>query len=44
MEAKKRPGAAWNVMTLDGYFEGVNPWQLDMHGTVWGDELEAFAR
>ncbi len=34
---------AWNVMTLDGYFEGVDPWQLDMHGTVWGDELEAFS-
>ena len=34
---------AWNVMTLDGYFEGVNPWQLDMHGAVWGDELQAFS-
>ncbi len=34
---------AWNVMTLDGRFEGVEPWQLDMHGTVWGEELEAFS-
>jgi dihydrofolate reductase len=34
---------AWNVMTLDGRFEGTQPWQLDMHGTVWGDELEAFS-
>lgn len=34
---------AWNVMTLDGFFEGAGPWQLDMHGTVWGDELEAFS-
>ena len=34
---------AWNVMTLDGYFEGLDPWNLDMHGTVWGDELEAFS-
>lgn len=34
---------AWNVMTLDGYFEGTGPWQLDMHGTVWGEELEAFS-
>ena len=33
----------WNVMTLDGFFEGAGPWQLDMHGTVWGDELEAFS-
>lgn len=34
---------AWNVMTMDGYFEGAGPWQLDMHGTVWGEELEAFS-
>jgi hypothetical protein len=33
----------WNVMTLDGYFEGPTAWDLDMHGTVWGDELEAFS-
>jgi dihydrofolate reductase len=34
---------AWNIMTLDGYFEGREPWQLDMHGTVWGSELEDFS-
>ena len=34
---------AWNVMTLDGYFEGSNPWDLGFHETVWGDELEAFS-
>jgi hypothetical protein len=34
---------AWNVMTLDGYFEGARPWDLDMHGTVWGDELQDFS-
>jgi dihydrofolate reductase len=34
---------AWNVMTLDGRFEGAHPWQLDLHGTVWGEELEAFS-
>src|ERR671930_2783406 len=33
----------WNVMTLDGYFEGPTAWDLDMHGTVWGDELEVFS-
>ena len=32
----------WNVVTLDGYFEGQKPWDLDFHQTVWGDELEAF--
>jgi dihydrofolate reductase len=30
-------------MTLDGYFEGARPWDLDMHGTVWGDELQDFS-
>ncbi|MDP2120320.1 MAG: dihydrofolate reductase family protein [Hoeflea sp.] len=34
---------AWNVMTLDGFFEGPGPWQLDLHGTVWGEELEEFS-
>ncbi|WP_127145642.1 dihydrofolate reductase family protein [Pelagibacterium montanilacus] len=34
---------AWNVMTLDGQFDGDTPWQLDFHQTVWGDELEAFS-
>lgn len=33
----------WNVMTLDGYFEGRTPWDLDFHETVWGDELESFS-
>ena len=33
----------WNVMTLDGCFEGTRPWDLAMHETVWGDELEAFS-
>jgi dihydrofolate reductase len=32
----------WNVMTLDGYFEGDKPWDLGFHQLVWGDELEAF--
>lgn len=32
----------WNVLTLDGYFEGMKPWDLAFHQTVWGDELEAF--
>lgn len=33
----------WNVMSLDGRFEGDEPWQLDFHELVWGDELEAFS-
>lgn len=30
----------WDLVTLDGYFEGPRPWDLDWHSTVWGDELE----
>jgi len=33
----------WNLMTLDGYFEGRNRWDLGFHETVWGDELRAFS-
>lgn len=33
----------WNVMTLDGYFEGTQPWDLAFHETVWGEELEKFS-
>jgi dihydrofolate reductase len=35
---------AWNVMTLDGYFEGAQPWDLSFHNVVWGPELEAQSR
>jgi dihydrofolate reductase len=30
----------WNLVTLDGYFEGKKSWELDWHEYVWGDELE----
>ena len=30
----------WNLMTLDGFFEGAKSWDLDFHQLVWGDELE----
>jgi dihydrofolate reductase len=30
----------WNVVTLDGFFEGSRSWDLQFHETVWGDELE----
>jgi dihydrofolate reductase len=33
----------WNLITLDGYFEGPRPWDLDWHNEVWGDELERFS-
>ena len=31
----------WNVVTLDGRFEGEQPWDLSFHELVWGPELEA---
>jgi dihydrofolate reductase len=30
----------WNLITLDGYFEGEKPWDLDFHNRAWGPELE----
>ena len=33
----------WNLQTLDGYFEGKAPWDLEFHQTVWGDELRQFS-
>ena len=33
----------WNLLTLDGLFEGPEKWSLDFHETVWGDELEEFS-
>ncbi|WP_053975470.1 dihydrofolate reductase family protein [Mangrovimonas xylaniphaga] len=30
----------WNLITLDGYFEGNEPWDLSFHHKVWGPELE----
>ena len=30
----------WNIMTLDGYFEGDEHWNLSFHEVVWGKELE----
>ncbi|MEB2844683.1 dihydrofolate reductase [Rhizobiales bacterium RZME27] len=30
----------WNLMTLDGYFEGEKPWDLSFHEQAWGPELE----
>jgi dihydrofolate reductase len=33
----------WNLVTLDGYFEGEAPWTLDFHNKAWGSELEELA-
>lgn len=33
----------WNLVTLDGFFEGRKRWDIDWHDSVWGDELERFS-
>lgn len=33
----------WNLQTLDGFFEGKAPWDLEFHEAAWGDELERFS-
>lgn len=33
----------WNMITLDGFFEGATKWDLSFHELVWGDELERFS-
>ena len=30
----------WNLMSLDGYFQGEQNWDLSFHQLVWGPELE----
>src|SRR5205809_7654258 len=30
----------WNVVSLDGFFEGARSWDLGWHDSIWGDELE----
>jgi len=30
----------WNIITLDGYFEGNKNWDLSFHDSIWGPELE----
>lgn len=33
----------WNMVTLDGFFEGARPWDIDFHEAGWGPELERFS-
>lgn len=30
----------WNIVTLDGYFDANQNWDLPFHKVVWGQELE----
>src|SRR5271157_390249 len=33
----------WNLVTLDGFFEGPKSWDLPWHKYAWGEELERFS-
>lgn len=33
----------WNLVTLDGFFEGPKSWDIDWHDSIWGDELEKYS-
>lgn len=33
----------WNMVTLDGFFEGTQRWDIDFHNAGWGDELQQFS-
>lgn len=33
----------WNMVTLDGFFEGAQPWDIEFHNAGWGDELQRFS-
>lgn len=34
----------WNLMSLDGYFEGKEKWDLSFHNDAWGEEMEALSK
>lgn len=34
----------WNLMTLEGYFEGTQKWDLSFHEDAWGEELDALSK
>jgi len=33
----------WNIITVDGYFEGEKSWDLPWHEQIWGEELKQFS-
>ena len=34
----------WNLVTLDGFFEGRKSWEIDWHEYAWGEEMEQYNR
>ncbi|CAN7163046.1 MULTISPECIES: dihydrofolate reductase family protein [Ensifer] len=43
-ERKNGKLIVWNLVTLDGYFEGAKKWDLDFHNSAWGPELDELSR
>lgn len=33
----------WNLITLDGFFEGEKPWDIGFHQDAWSDELSVLS-
>jgi dihydrofolate reductase len=33
----------WNLVTLEGFFEGAKKWDLAFHEYAWGDDLQQFS-
>jgi dihydrofolate reductase len=33
----------WNLISLDGFFEGTTPWSIDWFQTIWNDEQQRHA-
>jgi dihydrofolate reductase len=34
----------WNLVTVDGFFEGRKSWEIDWFEHVWGEELEQLSK
>ncbi len=33
----------WDIVSLDGYFEGTEKWDLALHEHIWGEDLHALS-
>lgn len=33
----------WNMVTLEGHWDGAEPWTIGWHEVAWGEELERFS-
>jgi dihydrofolate reductase len=42
-DTEMRKLVVWNLMTLDGYFEGTKPWDIDFHNLAWGPDMARYA-